>query len=126
MWAVVEELQPDRIGHGIACIADEKLMKVLAEKEIVLELCPTSNINTSLVKSYADFGKIIATLKQNNVLFTINTDGPEVQQISLLSEYQTLIEAGILTADEVLACNELAHRVSFLHRPAVAKVAASL
>src|SRR5437763_7943 len=43
---VVETLRPDRIGHGILAVGDEELMTALRDAEIVLEICPTSNLLT--------------------------------------------------------------------------------
>jgi adenosine deaminase len=43
---VVATLRPDRIGHGILAAKDAKLMTQLGEAEIVVELCPTSNLLT--------------------------------------------------------------------------------
>src|SRR5438477_10463194 len=44
--AVIDVLRPDRIGHGILAAGDEELMAALREQEIVLEICPTSNLLT--------------------------------------------------------------------------------
>src|SRR6476619_5840199 len=43
---VVETLQPDRIGHGILAVRSPELMRELASRGIVLEICPTSNLLT--------------------------------------------------------------------------------
>src|SRR6266550_6968938 len=43
---VLEVLRPDRIGHGILAAGDDELMRALREAEIVLEICPTSNLLT--------------------------------------------------------------------------------
>src|SRR6202142_2768741 len=43
---VLEVLRPDRIGHGILAAGDESLMRALREAEVVLEICPTSNLLT--------------------------------------------------------------------------------
>src|SRR5207244_7774174 len=43
---VLELLQPDRIGHGILAAGDPELMKLLRERGVVLEICPTSNLLT--------------------------------------------------------------------------------
>jgi hypothetical protein len=43
---VVSSLRPDRIGHGILAAQDVKLMGQICEAEIVLEICPTSNLLT--------------------------------------------------------------------------------
>src|SRR5438128_3284998 len=42
---VIEMLRPDRIGHGILAAREPELMRALAEAEIVLETCPTSNLH---------------------------------------------------------------------------------
>lgn len=114
MWEVLAELSPQRIGHGIACITDKKLMKHLRENHIVLETCPTSNLNTKLIKNFDEMRNVYKTLKENNVPFTINTDGPEMQMISLRKEYEKLLTNKILTEKELLAANKLAHESSFI------------
>jgi hypothetical protein len=43
---IAPTLRPDRIAHGILAAQDEKLMAQIAEAEIVLEICPTSNLLT--------------------------------------------------------------------------------
>src|ERR671937_685388 len=48
---VVEVLRPDRIGHGILAAHDPELMSALRDAEVVLEICPTSNL---LTKALAD------------------------------------------------------------------------
>ena len=114
MWEVVNELQPDRIGHGIACVKDVALMKHLVDKKIVLETCPTSNLNTKVVKDLDEMRQIYKTLKENQVPFTINTDGPEMQRISLRGEFQMLLENNILTEEDLLRANEIASQASFI------------
>src|SRR6476659_8973706 len=44
--SVLELLRPDRIGHGILAAGDAEVMKELREREVVLEICPTSNLLT--------------------------------------------------------------------------------
>ncbi len=43
---VIEYLRPERIGHGILAAEDEEIMRALRETEIVLEICPSSNLLT--------------------------------------------------------------------------------
>src|SRR4029079_9018226 len=50
----IEELEVERIGHGIRPVEDESLLDLIAERSIALEVCPTSNIQTSTVASLAD------------------------------------------------------------------------
>ena len=48
---VIETLRPDRIGHGILAARDPELMETLRATEIVLEICPTSNLLTKALES---------------------------------------------------------------------------
>ncbi|MFZ0565543.1 MAG: hypothetical protein WAM28_05105 [Chlamydiales bacterium] len=114
MWEVIDELKPNRIGHGIACVRDKKLMRYLCENNIVLETCPTSNLNTRLIKDFDHMRHIYATFKANNVPFTINTDGPEMQRISLRKEFEKLLREQILTEKEMLHANRIATKASFI------------
>src|SRR2546421_357512 len=47
----VEVLRPVRIGHGILAAGDAELMAALRDAEIVLEICPTSNLLTKALPS---------------------------------------------------------------------------
>jgi adenosine deaminase len=119
VWEVVEEIKPDRIGHGLAMKQDEALMKKVASAGIVLENCPTSNLNTRTVASYAEMKEYFDAFKNYGVKFTINTDGPEPFQINLREEYRRLLENGVLSEAELLACNETARKASFINRSSV-------
>jgi len=114
MWEVINNLQPQRIGHGIAAIQDEKLMATLREQNIVLETCPTSNLNTKLVADFDELRDIYTILKKHDVPFTINTDGPEMQRISLRGEFAQLLDNHILTKEDILKANEVASEASFI------------
>src|SRR5690606_32260107 len=76
MWDVVKYAKPDRIGHGIKAAYDKELMKVLAEQEIVLEVCPISNIANSNVSGVDELRYIFDQFIENGVKFCINSDWP--------------------------------------------------
>lgn len=115
MWEVVRELKPDRIGHGIASVRDVKLMRYLAQTKTVLEICPTSNINTKVVKDYAEFKLIFLSLLEHGVKFTINTDGSEMQQVNLREEFRRLLANEVLTQNQLIRTNEIARKASFIN-----------
>lgn len=115
MWAVIKHLKPTRIGHGIASVNDKKLMAHLAKKKIVLETCPTSNLNTKLVRDFDHMREIYQALKANKVQFTINTDGPEMQQINLRSEIKMLLENKILSEKDLIKSMKIAYESSFIN-----------
>ena len=114
MWEVVNFLRPDRIGHGILSAYDEKLMSTLRERGTVLEISPTSNLRTRAVRDIEELRTIMNSLRRHGVRFTVNTDGPQMLQTSLVKEYQLLLEHGIFTDEDVLASISVAHDASFL------------
>ncbi len=116
MWEVVNYLRPDRIGHGIQSAFDEDLMATLRERGIVLEICPTSNLRTHAIRGIEELRMIITTLHAHGVRFTINTDGPEMLQTSVIEEYQLLLDNGIFSEADVRASIQTAYESSFLTR----------
>ena len=89
------ELGADRIGHGVRSIEKPELLKLLSEKKIALELCPTSNLNTRVLDDLKDYP--IRTFFDADVMITVNTDNMSVSATSLAEEYQKLADALELT-----------------------------
>src|SRR6185436_16448856 len=87
---VVEVLRPDRIGHGILAAGDDTLMSALREAEIVLEICPTSNLLTKALPSEDAVRETFRAFADNGVQFTIATDGPEMMRTHLRDELDLL------------------------------------
>lgn len=116
MWEAIEAFHPDRIAHGIACIHDKKLMEYLSKHRIPLDTCPTSNLHTKAVKNIDELRIVYRTLIDNGVLFTISTDGPEMNGTSLRREFKLLLENAILTKEEIISANLLAQNVTFIQK----------
>ena len=117
MWDALA-LNPSRIGHGILAAQDEKLMAELVRRDIVLEVCPLSNVVTTAVQDMGDIQRILRTFVENKVKFTINTDWPEViEQGHLRRQYQVLLEQGILSDEELQTCTHTAFEASFIPGP---------
>jgi adenosine deaminase len=116
MWEVVEYLQPHRIGHGILCAYDERLMERVVQGGIVLEVCPLSNLRTRAVRDLDELRHILTTLRAHRVAFTINTDGPQMLQTTLLREFRLLLEAGVFSDEDVRRAVATAFQASFLTR----------
>jgi adenosine deaminase len=111
---VVEVLRPDRIGHGILAAGDESLMREIREREIILELCPTSNLLTKALRDEDAVRDTFRTFVENGVPFTIATDGPEMMRTHLRDELDLLRRIGALDDDELAAANARGHDASFL------------
>jgi adenosine deaminase len=114
MWEVLEYLEPKRIGHGILAAGDEALMAELARRNVVLEICPTSNVKTHALSGLEEMGRVLRTFLDHGVRFSISTDGPEMLQTNVSQEFELLVNSGLLTADEAAAANQCAHEASFV------------
>jgi len=111
---VLEVLRPDRIGHGILAAGDETLMRDLRDAEIVLEICPTSNLLTKALSDEAAVREVFRTFVDHGVRFTIATDGPEMMHTHLRDEFDLLLRIGALTEEELDEANVRGHDASFV------------
>ncbi|MCB9745560.1 MAG: adenosine deaminase [Alphaproteobacteria bacterium] len=114
--AVVERLKPDRIGHGVRAAYNPEATKRLVDAGTVLEICPTSNLNTRAVRHLEEYHYILGAFKEAGVRFTVCTDGTYLCSTNLTNEYRLLTEAGILNETEAEQARSLAFEVSFLER----------
>jgi adenosine deaminase len=74
-----------RIAHGVRAIEDPALVAEIAERGIVLEVCPTSNVATGVVASYEDHP--LGALREAGVRITLNSDDPPYFGCSIGGEY---------------------------------------
>jgi adenosine deaminase len=116
---VIETLRPDRIGHGILAARDAELMETLRVAEIVLEICPTSNLLTKALESEEAVRDTFRAFNDNGVLFTIATDGPEMMRTHLRDEFELLVRIGALEREQLPIANERGHAASFVRREPV-------
>ena len=110
----VLDLAPDRIGHGIIASKALGIMKDLASMDVMLEVCPTSNIRTGAITYLAQAGDIVANLLDNNVKVVLCTDGPEMIGTTLRNEYDALAKVGAITADDAAEMQTWARDYSFI------------
>jgi adenosine deaminase len=111
---VLEVLRPDRIGHGILAAGDEELMRELRDAEVVLEICPTSNLLTKALPDEAAVRDVFRTFVDRGVRFTIATDGPEMMRTHLRDEFDLLLRIGALNQDELREADARGHEASFI------------
>ena len=112
----LEYLEPDRIGHGVRAVEDPLVMGMLRERGTVLEVCPSSNLNTRVLESIGEVRRVVRTLVDERVRFTVSTDGPEMLRAYLRDELNLLMRHGILSMEEVLEAIEVGSDASFLDR----------
>ncbi len=117
MWEALEFAQPSRIGHGIRCAYDVALMKELVKRDVVLEVCPLSNIATKAVEGIDEMRHILRTLIENKVKFCINTDWPEIiEGCHLQQQFVFLVENDLMSEEEIRHCNKVGFEASFVPR----------
>ncbi|MDF0602844.1 adenosine deaminase [Psychromarinibacter sp. C21-152] len=86
----LEALRPARIGHGVRAIENLELVDRLAERGVVLEVCPGSNVFLGVYPSWEDHP--IAQLKARGVKVTVSTDDPPFFHTSMTAEYDRLAQ----------------------------------
>ena len=111
---VIEHLQPDRIGHGVRATEDAGVMDLLEKRGTVLEVCPSSNLSTGVLRGVADLRRVFRSLRAKGVRFAISTDGPEMLRTNLRREMDFLVRSRVLKKSEVLRANREAFRASFV------------
>lgn len=99
IWEAVQLMRADRIGHGVRIVEDlvdgrvvpGSLAAYMRDRRIVLEVCPTSNLQTGIAGSYAEhpFG----VLERLGFAVTVSCDNRLMSGTSLSEEFAHLCEA---------------------------------
>ncbi|WP_035341922.1 MULTISPECIES: adenosine deaminase [unclassified Dickeya] len=112
IWHAIQQLGAERIGHGVAAIVDPSLMEYMAEHQIGIESCLTSNLQTSTVKSLDEHP--LVHFLHHGIPATINTDDPAVQGIDIRHEYEVAAPLAGLTPQEIRQAQENGLRMAFI------------
>ncbi|GAA3391564.1 adenosine deaminase [Cryptosporangium minutisporangium] len=112
VWDAIRELGAERIGHGTSALGDPELVAHLAEHQIPLEVCPTSNLRTRAVPSLAEHP--LAGMVEAGLFVTINSDDPPMFGTTLENEYLVAAELLKLDAAGVAELSKAGVRASFL------------
>lgn len=85
VYEAITAIQAERIGHGVQAMEDLKVLDMLQQKKITLEMCPTSNIQTAAIMGLTQHP--LLSFHRLGIPVTINTDDPSVSNITLTDEY---------------------------------------
>lgn len=113
VWDTILNLRTDRIGHGLRSHESDDLIKHLRATQTPLEICPTSNLKTGLIKSLDQHP--IRDYFDNGVYVTVNTDDPGFFNNSLSGELQLLQETFNFSNEELNAIILNAAKSCFLN-----------
>jgi adenosine deaminase len=81
----VEILGAERIGHGVRSLEDSAVVRMLAERAVPLEICPTSNFLTGVASR--DVPHPLLELDAAGCIVTIDADDPALFGSSITQEY---------------------------------------
>lgn len=115
MWAALDALGAERIGHGIAALADPELVRRLRDDGIVLDVCPTSNVRTRVVDGVENHP--LRAMIDAGLAVTINSDDPPMFGTSVRQEYLLALGALGLSRAQLLACVRTAVGAGFMPEP---------
>jgi adenosine deaminase/aminodeoxyfutalosine deaminase len=111
VWGALN-LRAERIGHALTAFHDPDLVEELAQRQVPVEICLTSNLRTGLspnlndhpAKSYFDHG----------VMITLNTDDPSMFGTTLAREYQIAQQSFGFTDEHLRELARNSFEASFL------------
>jgi adenosine deaminase len=99
MWATIEELAVERIGHGTRAYEDPRLLSLLEEQQIPLEMCVMSNVRTGICRSVE--AHPIKQYFDRGLMVTVNSDDPTMFNTSIHQEYLALAQRLGFTAEDL-------------------------
>lgn len=122
VWSALQQLGADRIGHGVRCLEDPRLVEHLRERQIPLEVCPTSNLGIGLFPRLADHP--LPQLLTSGLALSLASDDPPMFATSVNEEYRRCAAQFGWDAAQIaaLARNSVVH--SFMPAEAKARLLA--
>ena len=108
----LEILAPDRIGHGVNAWQDPDVVEMIKERDVLLELCPTSNWLTQCVKELS--AHPLPEFYKAGVKVSLNSDDPQLMDIDLTHEYEIAEKLYGFKNEDFLKMNLYALEKSFL------------
>ena len=81
----LEHLAPARLGHGVRAVEDPEVLELLAQRGVVLEVCPASNVALGVRGSVDEVP--VRALRAAGVEVVLGTDDPLVFRSGLLEQY---------------------------------------
>jgi adenosine deaminase/aminodeoxyfutalosine deaminase len=85
VWGALN-IGAERIGHGLSAASDPELMEVMAQKQVPVEMCITSNLRTGASKKMQEHP--VKKFFDEGLMITLSTDDPAMFQTSLNKEFE--------------------------------------
>lgn len=111
IWAAIN-IGAERIGHGLHAFDDPELIEMLAERQVPIEVCISSNVRTNCCAGIMQHP--VRRMFDAGVMVTLNSDDPAMFQTTLAREYQLAHEEFGFTGDELRELARNSFEASFL------------
>ncbi|HZE24029.1 MAG TPA: adenosine deaminase [Blattabacteriaceae bacterium] len=85
VWGALN-IGAERIGHGLSAAKDPELVEVMAQKQVPVEMCITSNLRTGACKEMQEHP--VKKFFDQGLMITLSTDDPAMFQTSLNKEFE--------------------------------------
>ncbi|HPF36977.1 MAG TPA: adenosine deaminase [Candidatus Krumholzibacteria bacterium] len=112
IWEALDNLGPERIGHGTSSRLDPELIRRLAADGVVVEVCLSSNIQTGAVSDLREHP--LPQLLEAGVKVALSTDNPTVSSTTLSREYELAMDVFDLSENDVRTLARMAGEATFL------------
>ena len=120
----IAHLKPSRIGHGVRAIEDTNLVKQLADEQIVLEVCPCSNISLSVFEDMAQHP--FKQLVDAGVKTTISSDDPPFFATDLANDYAQIAKTFNYSDNDMKKFTQNAIEAAFVDNETKTKILTQL
>ena len=111
VWGALN-IGAERIGHGLAAARDAELMEVMAQKQVPLEVCVSSNLRTGACAGLEEHP--LRKFFDHGLMVTLNTDDPAMFQTSLTHEYELAQQEFAFTQEHLRELARNSFEASFL------------
>jgi adenosine deaminase len=103
MAEVLRVIDPTRIGHGVRCLEDPAVVRALLEKQIPLEVNPTSNVCLGVFPSLEEHS--LPKMMDEGLYVTINSDDPPMFGTTITDEFHRCAAAFDFSEDILWSLN---------------------
>jgi len=111
IWGAIN-LRAERIGHGLTAAQDPDLLEELAQRQVPIEICITSNLRTGCCKTVSEHP--VKQYFDHGLMITLNTDDPAMFGTTLSHEYQLAQQAFGFTDEHLRELARNSFEASFL------------
>jgi adenosine deaminase len=108
----VHRCATDRIGHGTRLCEDAALEAYVIDHQIALEVCPTSNVQTRVVATFADHP--LLRYHRLGAMVTINTDNRMMSGVAMSDEYARCVQHLGFSHTDLVRVTRAAFTAAFL------------